>query len=108
MQEEEHRIHLDTNLILDLDAQAVIREDSAVPLPAIEFRLLSYMAHHMGQVISAETLISIAWPDGWPRGAQDLYYHIHRARKIIGDTQHPFRVVQSRRGSGYLLIRHQD
>lgn len=104
MTEGDRRIQLAQDIYLDKDAQAVSKGEILLPLSSIEFRLLDYLTKHAGQVIPVEALAKIGWADGWTRSSQDVYYHIHRVRRVLGDIHRPYRVIQSRRGAGYILV----
>lgn len=88
-------------LVVDLHRCRVLKNGQEVRLSATEFRLLSYLACHSGQVISHERLIESIWGHNQIGKISSLGLYIHKLRqKLEDDPAHP-RYILNKWGSGY-------
>jgi DNA-binding response OmpR family regulator len=69
-----------------------------VQLSPLEYRLVSYLAHQRGRVMSAGELIEHLYGDDDARDANALEALVARLRRKLGAE-----VIETRRGFGYLL-----
>lgn len=75
----------------------------ALELPPREFALLSVLVAHPGEPVPAQQLAREAWPDSpWATPA-DVWRHIYRLRRLLGDQQRRRPLIRNRRGFGYVL-----
>ncbi|MGH2370719.1 MAG: response regulator transcription factor, partial [Chloroflexota bacterium] len=88
-------------LVVDLDAQRVVRDQTDVHVSPTEFRLLAYLVANAGRVVPHRELVAQIWGTDAPRLGRYLKIYVGRLRrKIEDDAAHPQRIV-SRHGSGY-------
>jgi DNA-binding response OmpR family regulator len=92
------------DMVLDLSTGQALREGKALPLTPIEFRLLTYLARHRGQVLSRAQIVEAVWghsPD--PDSEQTVNVHIRRLReKVELDPSRPV-LILTVPGLGYRL-----
>ncbi|MBL8573830.1 MAG: response regulator transcription factor [Hyphomicrobiaceae bacterium] len=87
-----HGISLDTRRAR-VSVQGVV-----VPLSPLEYRLLSYLMHHRGRVVSRAELVEHIYHADVEPDSNALEVLVGRVRRKVG-TQ----VVETRRGHGYLV-----
>jgi two-component system KDP operon response regulator KdpE len=96
---------VDGDLVVDLTRHEVRRNDEPVALTPTEFRLLSCLVRHAGQLISHQRLCQEVWgPGQWDRQGSIKQYIHHLRKKLEPDPEHPQRIV-TRWGEGYTLHR---
>jgi len=88
---------------LDLRSGRVTVDGSAVKLTSHEYRLLSYLLHHQGKVISRTELTEHLYDQDFDRDSNTVEVFVGRLRKKIGaDT------IETIRGLGYRLGEARD
>ena len=88
---------------LDLRSGRVTVEGTAVKLTSHEYRLLSYLLHHQGKVISRTELTEHLYDQDFDRDSNTVEVFVGRLRKKIGaDT------IETIRGLGYRLGEARD
>ncbi|HVC14831.1 MAG TPA: response regulator transcription factor [Acidimicrobiales bacterium] len=89
----------DGNVRVDFVRQQAYVDDTAVALTPTEYRLLSALVRHAGEVLSADQLVELAWGEGGV-GATKVKYAVLRLRRKLGweSEDAPLRTV---RGFGY-------
>ena len=92
------------DIVIDLSSGQALRNDAALNLTPIEFRLLTFMAHHRGHVLSRAQIVEAIWGHGSdPDSEQSVNVHIRRLReKIEIDPGRP-RLILTVPGIGYRL-----
>lgn len=85
-------------LSIDTRQMRVLSEGSQVTVSPLEYRLLVYLMHHKGRVVTAGELIEHLYGDDDARDANALEALIMRLRKKLGSG-----VIETRRGFGYLI-----
>ncbi len=85
-------------LSLDTRKMAVALDGRTLDLSALEYRLLHYLAHHLGRVAPASELAEHLYGDSDARHSNALEALITRLRRKVGRE-----VIATRRGLGYLL-----
>lgn len=85
-------------LTLDTRQMRVLRNGAALAMSPLEYRLLSYLMHHKGRVVSAGELIEHLHGGDDSRDANAVEALIMRLRKKVGPN-----VIETRRGFGYLI-----
>ena len=83
---------------LDLRAGRVSRGRSPIKLTSHEYRLLSYLMHHQGKVISRTELTEHLYEQDFDRDSNTVEVFVGRLRKKIGSD-----MIETIRGLGYRL-----
>ncbi|ASP31970.1 response regulator transcription factor [Labrenzia sp. VG12] len=83
---------------LDLRAGKVTVDGSSVKLTSHEYRLLSYLLHHQGKVISRTELTEHLYDQDFDRDSNTVEVFVGRLRKKIGSD-----MIETIRGLGYRL-----
>ena len=81
---------------LDVRAGRVSVNGSAIKLTSHEFRLLSYLMHHTGKVISRTELIEHLYDQDFDRDSNTIEVFVGRLRKKL-----PNNFIKTMRGLGY-------
>lgn len=85
-----------SSIRLDTRAEKVTRHGNPVTLTAHEFKVLSYLMHHMGRVVSRTELIEHVYDQDFDRDSNTLEVFVSRLRKKLGAG-----LIQTHRGRGY-------
>ena len=83
---------------LDPRAARVTVDGSQVKLTSHEFRVLSYLMHHRGRVVSQRELIEHIYAQDFDRDSNTVEVFIARLRRKLGST-----VIETVRGLGYRI-----
>ena len=83
---------------LDTRSGRVTVEGNAVKLTSHEYRLLSYLMHHAGRVVSRGELVEHLYDQDFDRDSNTIEVFVGRLRKKLDCD-----VIQTVRGLGYLL-----
>ncbi|WP_026606395.1 response regulator transcription factor [Methylocapsa acidiphila] len=83
---------------LDARAGRVSVEGNAIKLTSHEYRLLSYLMHHAGRVVSRGEIVEHLYDQDFDRDSNTIEVFVARLRKKIGVD-----IIQTVRGLGYLL-----
>lgn len=91
---EDHELRIDTA------SRTVYQGERAIAVTPIEFRLLTALLRHRGQVLSAEQLLNLAWGDSSGISPGRVKFSVHRLRRKLGwgPDDSPIEAV---RGFGY-------
>ena len=82
------RIFTHGNLRIDLARAEVWRDEHPIFLSATEYRLLIQFAHNVGQVLTAEELLSSVWGVQYREDKEILWVSIARLRLKLEDNPH--------------------
>ena len=74
--------YVDERLTVDFNAKQVMVDGTPVKLTSLEFKLLAYLIHHAGRVISKQELFEKVWEDKFT-GDGTLNVHIRKLREAI-------------------------
>jgi two-component system OmpR family response regulator len=85
-------------LKIDTKASRVVVEGNPIKLTSLEYRLLAYLAHHRGKVVSRTELVEHLYDQDFDRDSNTIEVFIGRLRKKLGVN-----LIQTVRGLGYLL-----
>ncbi len=85
-------------LELDTRAARAILDGRALDLTPLEYRLLSYLAHHQGRAAPRMELMEHIYEGDTDRNPNTLDVLVGRLRRKIGPG-----LIQTRRGHGYML-----
>ena len=83
---------------LDTRTGRVAVDGNPVKLTSHEYRLLSYLMHHSGRVVSRTELVEHLYDQDFDRDSNTIEVFVGRIRKKLGVD-----VIQTVRGLGYLL-----
>jgi two-component system OmpR family response regulator len=90
-------------LSLDTKAARVTLDGNPIKLTSLEYRLLAYMMHHQGRVVSRTELVEHLYDQDFDRDSNTIEVFVGRLRKKLDQ---PF--IQTVRGLGYSLNRPED
>ena len=85
-------------LRIDTRAARVTVDGNPVKLTSLEYRLLAYLAHHKGRVVSRTELVEHLYDQDFDRDSNTIEVFVGRLRKKMGVN-----LIQTLRGLGYKL-----
>lgn len=85
-------------LALDTRQMRVVLDGAPVPVTPLEYRLIGYLMHHKGRVVSPTELIEHLYGDDDARDANALEAVVTRLRRKLGQE-----TIETRRGFGYVV-----
>ena len=85
-------------LRIDTRSSRVTVSGNPVKLTSLEYRLLAYLAHHKGQVLSRTDLVEHLYDQDFDRDSNTIEVFVGRLRKKLGVD-----VIHTVRGLGYRL-----
>ncbi|MCV6591039.1 MAG: response regulator transcription factor [Marinobacterium sp.] len=85
-------------LTLDEKTQSVVTPEGEVSLTGTEYRLLRYMMHNPGRVLSKLQLVEHLYDDGAENDSNVIEAYIKMLRKKIGKER-----ITTKRGQGYVF-----
>jgi two-component system OmpR family response regulator len=83
---------------LDARAGRVTVDGAIVKLTSHEYRLLSYLMHHAGRIVSRTEIVEHLYDQDFDRDSNTIEVFVGRLRKKLGVD-----VIQTLRGLGYLI-----
>ncbi len=83
---------------LDARAGRVTVNDALVKLTSHEYRLLSYLMHHVGRIVSRSELVEHLYDQDFDRDSNTIEVFVGRLRRKLGVD-----VIQTARGLGYIV-----
>ncbi|MFF6984446.1 response regulator transcription factor [Streptomyces sp. NPDC008343] len=91
-------------LFIDLKAHRVTLGGLPVDVRPKEFRLLAYLAEHVGRVVSKDELLVEIWDRAFGATEKTVDVHLSWLRRRLGETAAEPRYLQSVRGVGVKLV----
>ena len=88
---------------LDARAGRVTVNGAAVKLTSHEYRLLSYLMHHSGRIVSRTEIVEHLYEQDFDRDSNTIEVFVGRLRKKLGVD-----VIQTARGLGYIVETEAD
>jgi two-component system OmpR family response regulator len=85
-------------VIVDTKSSRVTVDGNPIKLTSHEYRLLSYLMHHSGRVISRTEIVEHLYEQDFDRDSNTIEVFVGRLRKKLG-----VEVIQTVRGLGYVL-----
>jgi len=85
-------------MVLDTKSARVTVNGTAIKLTSLEFRLLSYLMHHGGKVVSRTELVEHLYDQDFDRDSNTIEVFVGRLRKKLGVN-----VLHTIRGMGYCI-----
>lgn len=86
------------DLSIDIKSAKATRNGLPIKLTSHEFRLLSYLAHHVGKVVSRTELTEHMYDQDFDKDSNTIEVFVGRLRKKIGAD-----MIETVRGLGYRL-----
>ena len=86
-------------VVLDARLARVTLDGTPVKLTSHEFRVLSYLMHHRGRVVSQGELTEHIYSHGFDRDSNTVEVFIARLRRKLGGT-----FIETVRGLGYRIV----
>jgi two-component system, OmpR family, response regulator len=83
---------------LDARAGRVTVDGAAIKLTSHEYRLLSYLMHHAGRIVSRTEIVEHLYDQDFDRDSNTIEVFVGRLRKKLG-----VEIIQTVRGLGYLI-----
>jgi DNA-binding winged helix-turn-helix (wHTH) protein len=92
------------SLVIELAARTAIVDGVRIELPPTEFALLAVLAARPGEIVSHKELAAAAFGEAAPVMApHELHNRIYRVRKLLDDVEREHKMIENRRGQGYVL-----
>ena len=91
------------DLILNTAAQTLRRGDRDIPLTAKEYALLEYLIRNAGRVVGRAEIAEHVWDESFDPFSNLIEVYVNRLRRKLGDDGGK-PLLQTRRGSGYVLL----
>ena len=85
-------------LRIDTRASRVTLDGNPVKLTSLEYRLLAYLAHHRGRVVSRTELVEHLYDQDFDRDSNTIEVFVGRLRRKLDSN-----LIQTVRGLGYCL-----
>ena len=97
------RFFIHGNIRIDFAKAEVSKDEKPVYLSATEYRLLLHFAQNLGQVLTAENLLSAVWGTQYKDDKEILWVSIARLRQKLENDPHSPEHIVTRSGLGYLM-----
>ena len=97
----DHRYTI-ANLIVDIDARTVYRDDQEIKLSSKEFSILEYLISNQGIVLTRDKIEQHIWNYEYEGASNVVDVYIRYLRKKIDDNYSP-KLIHTIRGTGYVL-----
>ena len=92
------------SLVIELAARTAIVDGVRIELPPTEFALLAVLAARPAEIVSHKELAAAAFGESAPVMApHELHNRIYRVRKLLDDVEREHKMIENRRGQGYVL-----
>ncbi|AVI95012.1 two-component response regulator [YkoH] [Oenococcus oeni] len=96
------RLYQISNLVLDLDAHRVTRDDQVIDLTQREFQLLTYLIENAGKTLTRDDLLDNVWGVDFNGQYNTADVYIRYLRQKIDDHFYP-KLIHTVRSVGYVL-----
>jgi len=90
------------DLRIDTRTHRVTRGDRSLDLPALEYRLLEYLAYRPGAVVSRTELLDHLYDYNWEKFSNVIEHYVYALRTKMEAGGEP-RLLHTARGMGYRL-----
>ena len=92
-------------LVIDFARHRVTLYNKEVNLTATEYRLLSYLAHNAGRVVTPDQILERVWGEEYLGEYHILRVSIARLRQKLEDDPKKPRFIATKIGIGYMLLK---
>lgn len=86
-------------LVVDTRAARASLNGAPIKLTAHEYRVLAYLMHHKGEIVSRTELVEHIYDQDFDRDSNTIEVFVGRLRRKIGSDR-----IQTERGLGYRLV----
>lgn len=86
-------------LVVDTRAARASLKGAPIKLTAHEYRVLAYLMHHKGEIVSRTELVEHIYDQDFDRDSNTIEVFVGRLRRKIGSDR-----IQTERGLGYRLV----
>ena len=93
------------DLVVDFARNRVSVEGREVNLTVTEYRVLSYLAHNAGRVVTPDQILEKVWGEDYIGETHLLQVNMARLRKKLADNVRNPRYILTRSGIGYMVVR---
>jgi len=90
-------------LHIDFASHKATLDGLDVDLTATEYKLLSYLARHAGQIVTADQVLAAVWDDCYIGEYDLLRVNMARLRRKLGEDPASPRYIFTKHGIGYIL-----
>jgi two-component system response regulator PhoP len=95
------------DLHLDTAGRSVRRGHREIALAPMEYRVLEYLAHRAGVVVTKSELLEHLYDYNWEKFSNVIEVYISGLRRKL-DDMYPVKLIQTVRGHGYVLRPSRD
>ncbi len=95
------------DLVIDTRTRTIRRADKLLDLTSKEYALLEYLARRDGEVVGRAEISEHVWDETYDPFSNLIEVYIQRLRRKV-DTPGVPRLIHTRRGEGYQLVRLED
>jgi len=92
------------DIVLDRTARQLFRRHELVELSPREFELIVVLIDRIGQALSRQELLDLAWGEEWVGNPRTLDVHIRWLREKIEDNSAAPQYIETVRGHGYRFV----
>ena len=89
------------DLEIDTSKRRVVKNGKFIALSAMEYRVLEYLAHRKGAIVSKTELLEHLYDFNWERFSNVIEVYVSGLRRKLADKNGE--IIQTLRGQGYLL-----
>jgi DNA-binding response OmpR family regulator len=98
----------DGTVRIDFPTRSVTVRGQRIPLTPLEFRLLSVLTEHAGNVLSRDQLIDLVWGRSSGSSGDPVKIYVGYLRKKVEEEPASPRLIETVRGFGYRYVRPAD
>jgi two-component system copper resistance phosphate regulon response regulator CusR len=95
------------DLRIDTRSRRVERAGREIALTTKEYALLEHLTRRVGAVVGRADIAEHVWDDSYDPMSNLIEVYIQRLRRKVDDG-HPVKLIQTRRGAGYMLTAARD
>lgn len=96
------------DLILDHEACVLVKQGEAIPLSAIEYKLLKLLMSKPGRVYTKRQIFESVWEDVYVADDNTIMVQISRLRDKIEDSTREPMYIKTIRGLGYRFAKEEE
>ena len=93
----------DGYLFIDAENHSVLVKGARIKLSRVEFRLLTYLAHNAGKVLTSNQILSAVWGDEYRGNMEYVHIYISRLRRKLEENTKSPRYFLTIHGVGYVF-----
>jgi two-component system, OmpR family, KDP operon response regulator KdpE len=93
---------------IDLARHLVRRGEEEVHLTATEFKLLAYLATHVGRVLTHTQILEHVWGAGYENETQNLRVYISQIRRKLDPEEQQPQMITTEPGVGYRFLADEN